>query len=247
MSVPVLLFTTTLLGSIAIFALLPPLPQPPSYHLFADPYRCFGLPYCTDFFSNLPFLLVGAAGLAVSSRQHRQQENPHLLTAYRLFFCSLILTGFASAYYHAAPDNPRLAVDRLAVALTLSCWLVMLLGERFPARMSRWWLALAILPGQLAVLAWIASELAGHGDLRPYLLFQGVAFTVALAVLLGSRAMPKRRLFLASAVLYGWALVCDLSDHALAAVFGFVSGHTLKHLLAAAAAAMPLLALRQSS
>jgi hypothetical protein len=40
-----------------------PLPQPQCYHNFADQRTFVGIPHCLNVVSNLPFLLVGAAGL----------------------------------------------------------------------------------------------------------------------------------------------------------------------------------------
>jgi hypothetical protein len=45
--------------------------------------------------------------------------------------------------------------------------------------------------------------------------------------------------------LYPLALLCDLLDRSIADLLGFVSGHTLKHVLAAGAAAWVVIALRR--
>ena len=46
------------------------------------------------------------------------------------FFSPLFLVGFASGFYHLAPDNGRLMWDRAAIALTLLAWLVAIFCER---------------------------------------------------------------------------------------------------------------------
>src|SRR5262245_66556667 len=50
-------------ASFAILPLLPPIPQDPSYHQFADQRTLLGIPNFWNVVSNLPFVLVGAMGL----------------------------------------------------------------------------------------------------------------------------------------------------------------------------------------
>src|ERR1700746_1848008 len=49
--------------SLAVLLLLPPIPQDQSYHQFADQRTLLGIPNFWNVVSNLPFLVVGAAGL----------------------------------------------------------------------------------------------------------------------------------------------------------------------------------------
>ena len=58
-----------MVASLAALLLLPPIPQDQSYHQFADQRTLFGIPNFWNVVSNLPFIAVGAVGLAaVSSR-----------------------------------------------------------------------------------------------------------------------------------------------------------------------------------
>src|SRR5262245_44027782 len=50
-------------ASLAILPLLPPIPQDPNYHQFADQRSLLGIPNFWNVVSNLPFVLVGAIGL----------------------------------------------------------------------------------------------------------------------------------------------------------------------------------------
>ena len=52
-----------MLISLAGLMLLPPLLQNQGYHGFADQRTLFGIPNFWNVFSNLPFIVVGAAGL----------------------------------------------------------------------------------------------------------------------------------------------------------------------------------------
>lgn len=47
-----------------VVAMLRPIPQPLSYHNFADTRRLLGIPRAFDVLSNLPFLIVGLLGMA---------------------------------------------------------------------------------------------------------------------------------------------------------------------------------------
>src|SRR5215475_9765872 len=88
---------------------LPPIPQDPAYHLFADQRPFLGIPNCLDVLSNLPFALVGLLGLAFVFRRGRENarafRDPWERWPYAILFAGIALTTLGSAYYHLAPDN----------------------------------------------------------------------------------------------------------------------------------------------
>jgi len=92
----------------------------------------------------------------------------------------------------------------------------------------------------LASVAWWAiTERTGIGDLRPYLLLQAAPLVLVPLWQAIHRAPRADRLAFAAAILlYVVAKAAELADHTLYTTLGVVSGHTLKHLLAAAAAAV---------
>jgi hypothetical protein len=51
------------LGIIVLMLRLPPIPQSPAYHLFADQRTWFGIPNFLNVISNLPFAIVGLIGV----------------------------------------------------------------------------------------------------------------------------------------------------------------------------------------
>src|ERR1700686_140785 len=59
---PLLLIALAIVIAVLAF-LLHPIPQPLSYHNFADQRSWLGIPNFGDVISNLPFALVGIAGL----------------------------------------------------------------------------------------------------------------------------------------------------------------------------------------
>ncbi|HAT31295.1 MAG TPA: hypothetical protein DCW29_10725 [Janthinobacterium sp.] len=71
--------------------------------------------------------------------------------------------------------------------------------------------------------------------MRPYLLLQ-MAPLVLIPLLQWRRPRRERLAFGAALGLYLLAKFCEVADHAIFDALGFVSGHTLKHLLASAAA-----------
>jgi hypothetical protein len=208
-----------------------PIPQLPDYHAFADQRPVFGIEHGADVLSNLGFLLVGGWGFVLASIRKRRGDAGGL--AWLVFFGALVFTGFGSAWYHLAPDDTRLIWDRTPIALACAALLSASVAQAVP---GRWWTP-TLLPvlsavGTLSVLWWYLS-----GDLRYYLLIQ-VAPLVLVPLLqwLSGAAAQSRRAFGLAVALYVLAKVCELNDARLLEALGAVSGHTLKHLLATAAA-----------
>src|SRR5262249_56188652 len=97
---------------------LPRIPQPQSYHAFADDRTMLGVPNFLNVASNLPFFVVGVLGLGLLLRHDAVRPGgPILDRAERwpllVLFAGVLLTGFGSSYYHLSPTTDRLAWDRL--------------------------------------------------------------------------------------------------------------------------------------
>jgi hypothetical protein len=213
-----------------------PIAQPPHYHEFADTRSVFGVPNGADVLSNAGFACAGIWGLSRLWRRGGWQMRHR--PGWTLFLAAVLLTSAGSTYYHLHPDNARLVWDRLPIALACAG---LIAAVRFDTRSTRgglWTLGLAGA-AILSVWWWYATELAGAGDLRPYLLLQGLPLVV---IPLWQAAEPaprhERLAFGAAIALYVVAKVAEVNDHTIHAALGVTSGHTLKHLLAAGAAAM---------
>jgi hypothetical protein len=110
----------------------------------------------------------------------------------------------------------------------------------------------AAMPCLLALAAiasvawWRFTDLAGAGDLRPYLLLQGLPIVlIPLWQWLHQCAAPPTVLAFGGALaIYIVAKLAEVNDHAIAAVLDPLTGHTLKHLLAVAAALLIVARLR---
>lgn len=208
---------------------LAPIAQWQSYHDFADQRTLLGLPHALNVLSNLPFLVVGALGLVQLRTMPRASSAP-----YGVFFAGVLLTAFGSAWYHLDPRDATLVWDRLPIALGFAGLVAGTLADRQPRRAVPYAAAFAFV-GLATVMTWAAT-----GNLLPYLVMQ-VGF-LAAALFATARlpsAYTRARWLYAAAALYGAAVACEYFDAAIAAAAGgAISGHTLKHLLAALALAV---------
>lgn len=219
---------------------LPPIPQDPAYHRLADTRSLLGMPNAANVLSNVPFVLVGVAGLrALASPARRTRaafREPREAGPYALFFVALALTGLGSAWYHWAPDSGRLLWDRLPLGMAVVSLLAATVTERVDTRAGLALLAPLAALAVWSVLHWHAGEARGQGDLRWYALIQFYpAVAIPLMLVLLPASYTRGGEVLAAAALYAAAKAFEALDAAVLAAGGIVSGHTLKHLLAAAA------------
>jgi uncharacterized membrane protein YeaQ/YmgE (transglycosylase-associated protein family) len=230
---------------------LPPLPQPEAYHAFAETRTVLGIPHFGDVVSNLAFVLVGVLGLVVlfPNRRSAGPRFVHPLEAWpwRVAFAAVVLVGVGSAYYHWEPTHLRLYWDRLAMSVLFMAILAAILGERIHPRAGFFALPFLVLLGMAGATHWLYTELQGAGDLRVYLLTQVLPIVGGLLLILLYRSPYTRGVdFVMAAGWYLLALVAQQFDQTIhAATAGWLSGHTLKHLLAATAVYWMLRMLRR--
>ena len=229
------------LAAIVAVALLPPIPQDPAYHDFADRRRFLGIPSALNVLSNVPFVLVGALGWTFLLRQGRQRADGPLTEAWErspfgILFAGIALTGFGSAYYHLAPGNVTLFWDRLPLTIVFMSLLALVIAERIGLAAGRRLLPLLLLAGAGSVLYWLLGELKGAGDLRPYGLVQFFPLVaIPLLLLLFPPRYTRGADLVGALAWYALAKLFELLDAQIFAVGGIVSGHTLKHLASAVA------------
>lgn len=222
---------------IAIIAvLLPPIPQPLSYHNFADQRGWLGIRNFGDVISNVPFALVGFAGLIVLLGPRAPRfTDPRERWLYLFMFAGLILTAFGSGYYHLAPNNARLVWDRIPIMMVFMALLAAVIAERVSVPAGLILFPVFEAAGVGSVLLWRATELAGHGDLRFYAAVQVYSILVLLLALLFPAKYTRGSDFAVVVALYVLAKVLEETDRQVFAVGHIISGHTLKHLAAATA------------
>lgn len=203
---------------------------------YADTRTLFGVPNFLNVASNLAFLLAGIAGLALCASARRPGKA---LASWRVFYAGMLLTSLGSAWYHLAPSDARIVWDRLGMTVAFVGLAFAVLGESTWVAIRPAILATAIVAGAASVLWWRYT-----GDLAPYAWVQ-LAPLACTATALAMRWIdqPLRRALEASLGLYVLAKLAETFDGGLyMASAHVVSGHTLKHLLAAAAAAAILAA-----
>ena len=221
-------FVLATAGAVLMAALHAPVPQPPEYHLFADTRRLLGIPNALNVLSSAGFALVGAWGLA-ALRGPAAFLDPRERNAWMVLFAGVALTSAGSAWYHLQPGNATLVWDRLPMAAGFMGLLAALIGERVSVRWGVGLLAPLVLLGAGSVGYWSWTD-----DLVPYLLVQLYPL-VAIPLLL---ALHPARYTRGEDLLLGlaWYLAAKLAesyDWEVYRFLGVVSGHTLKHLLAA--------------
>lgn len=232
---PLLLVSIAILvGAIALF--LRPIPQPFAYHNFADHRAWLGIPNFGDVVSNLPFALVGFAGLVflLGSRAPKFADHREA-RLYVVMFAGLTLTAIGSAYYHLAPDNARLVWDRIPIMIVFMALMAAVMAERVSVAAGLWLFPLFEAAGVGSVLLWHASEVAGHGDLRFYAAVQVYSILALLAALLLPTRYTRGSDYAIVVGFYVLAKILEETDRQIFALGHLVSGHTLKHLAAAAA------------
>jgi hypothetical protein len=151
---------------------------------------------------------------------------------------ALMLTAAGSTYYHLAPGNARLLWDRLPIALACGALLAAAYIRTHETDLTLTLPLAMVTLGAATVLWWYFTETRGRGDLRAYLMLQGAPLVlVPLWQWIAHSPARERAWFGAAVGLYVLAKLAELQDRAIFETLGFVSGHTLKHLLAAAASA----------
>jgi hypothetical protein len=225
-------------GIIVIMAVHGRIAQPVHYNEFADQSAAFGIPHAADVLSNAGFAVVAIWGW-LTLRPKRDSDRLRAgWPGYRLFLTGLFLTAFGSGFYHLAPDNARLIWDRLPIALVCVGLLVGVRGDTQPRLKTD---IEAIVLGLYAVASvawWVYTDRNGAGDLRPYLLLQGLSLVlIPLWQAIHRAPRADRIAFAAAMMLYVVAKLAEMFDHEISNALGIVSGHTLKHLIATMATA----------
>jgi hypothetical protein len=230
-----LIWLAVIAAAIALRIWHGPILQSASFHGFADVHTHLGIAHAADVLSNLPFAVAGVWGFVVLMRRQvlAPLDSATLLSA-ATFFTGLLLTAVGSALYHLSPENAGLAVDRLCMAVAFAGIVAWMLSEQLGSKAAEIALPCMLLAFPAAVLWWHAT-----GDLFPWAIVQFGGITALAWLSFMSPCMRKAGLSLIA--WYAAAKVCESLDHEIYDLtMQIMSGHTLKHLLAACAA-IPLI------
>ena len=231
-----------LLGLIALLALAvfgPVLPASAHQHGFADQRALWGIPCAGDVLSNLPFAIAGVWGLWALRRLAPGAVDRTSHTLSTLFFVGLLCTAVGSSVYHWQPQDAGLLWDRLGMVLPFAGLLGLAAAGRVSDR-AGWAMAGAVLlAGPAAVLWWALT-----GNLMPWAVVQLGGMLVVLVLACLPRRDGALAVHLGAVIgLYAVAKLFEAADHAVFdATHQWLSGHSIKHVLAAGAAWPVLLA-----
>lgn len=231
----ILVISSILLACILLIT--DPIPQDPAYHLLADHRHWLGTSNFANVFSNLPFAIVGLMGLFLST-----ENNVKTKLSWQIFFIGLIAVAVGSSYYHLNPNNQTLVWDRLPMMISFMALFIALLIENMPEYNEKTALPVAVLLGMSSVIYWDITD-----DLRFYGFMQFAPLLAIPLMLYFFKGRYSHRNYLAYALtFYILAKVFELTDSFIFELTGqIVSGHTIKHLLAAVATYCIYLMLKQ--
>jgi hypothetical protein len=199
------------------------MPQNPEYHHFIDSRIIIGVPNMQDVISNIFFVIVGFLGALEASKKTKLKK------AWVAFFVSVLLVGPGSAYYHWAPDNFTLIWDRLPMSLAFMALYIILLSEHVSLKCESFLLP-ALLIGVSSVLIWVLTT-----DLRFYFWIQFSSFiAIPLILSLYKSHFTHKSWYGFTLLFYAFAKIAEVKDKQIFhATNELISGHTLKHILAA--------------
>lgn len=232
----IIFMAVLILAAIVWVAGMPLIQQDIDYHSFADASYHLNLPNASNVLSNVGFVVAGIIGL----KRLSELPNSPAIFRWRFFFGSIVVVGLGSSYYHWWPSNDSLFWDRLPMTLGFASLTACLFAERMGERAgSRLFIPL-VLAGAASVVYWWATEKAGAGDLRPYILVQFLPMALApLLITLFPKGAAWDRPYWILLVGYGIAKGFEWQDIAVYEwTYHIVSGHTLKHVVAATAIAL---------
>lgn len=217
-----------------LFYFTSPIAQDPAYYLFADGRSMLSVPNFWNVTSNLPFAVVGIWGLYAVLKIDRSHARFELRNTYLVFFFGVFITAFGSSYFHLAPSDESLFWDRLPMTIGFAGLFAAVIGEYGSTVVARRCLPIFLVIGVLSVVYWQWTESHGAGDLRPYAIVQFLPMLIVPAILLMSKRKndigPYVWLMMASYVV---AKLLEFFDVAVYDAIQVMSGHSLKHVIAA--------------
>jgi len=215
--------------AVVVVALTIHIVRGPDFHHYADARVWLGIPHAGDVLSNVAFLIVAARGL-----RHAY------VSLGRLVCLGVAAIGVGSALYHVAPSDTLLAFDWAPIAITLGLLSAAVIRDRGGPGGIAAIVAVAFAVGSVAW--WIATGGTLGGNMAPYVAVQaaGIALPPLVAVL--ARGDVRTGWLFAGLAGFALARVFAAYDRALLDAIG-ISGHSLKHIAAAQAAACALRAL----
>jgi len=227
------LIAITAVPIVATFVLVDPIPQPASYHDFADNRTLLGIANFWNVISNALFLVFGLTGLRQVLANRDLAIVPRLEMAYGVLFAGIAITALGSGWFHLDPNNDSLFWDRMPMTIAFMALFTIILGENVSEKLAARLLWPLLLLGCGSVFYWDYTESLGAGDLRHYALVQFLPLILIPAILLGYRSIfDSTRFYWIAIGLYVLAKLFEHFDQLILGFGGIISGHSLKHIAA---------------
>jgi hypothetical protein len=231
------LLTITVIAMLITFSFVEPVPQDSRYHAFADSRTFLHIPNTQDVLSNIPLAIVGLLGIFTTGKRLRDNSFHASVFQYLIFFSGVFLTGFGSFYYHLSPSNETLIGDRLPITILTLGFFCSVIAEMVNPKASLVLVGPLLLIGIGSVFYWNYTEALGHGDLRLYGVVQFLPLILIPLILLMYKPPESYLPYIIGLVIfYALSRLTEAFDRQIFEILRIISGHTLKHLFAAAAA-----------
>ncbi len=212
--------------SIVSLFFVEPISQDLTYHNFADSRTMLGISNFFDVASNLPFIFVGLLGIFCIINNWGVSSS----WSWLILFLAVFFVSFGSSYYHLSPENKTLTWDRIPMAIGFMALFVIVLTDYVNNRLEKWLLIPMCLVGICSVIYWHITD-----DLRIYAWVQFVSMALLLIII--SVYKPnylKTKYLIYAFVFYTLSKLAEHFDKQIFELMGqIVSGHSIKHLLAA--------------
>ncbi|MDX1302181.1 hypothetical protein [Photobacterium sp.] len=212
-----------------------PIRQSRHFYDYADNRTLLGIQNFWNVISNLPFLWVGFKGLSLFTDRHSFAHEPAVTHLYPFFFISMIMAFFGSSYYHLTPNHFTLMLDRIPITLTFITLYCIMLSEYVSRDAGRWLFFPMVVYGLLSVIYWYhGTQITGRGNIAAYVLVQVIPIIhFPLILYLFSPRFSLRQYYLYALIAYVIAKWAESNDDEIYAFLGGISGHSIKHLIAA--------------
>ncbi|WP_082008698.1 hypothetical protein [Photobacterium gaetbulicola] len=223
-----------ILGVLAIY--FSPIRQSRNFYDYADQRLFLGIPHFWNVVSNVGFLVVGLIGLR-KNHQCSLAREPALSFAYPLFFLSLVGAFLGSSLYHLSPGPFTLMLDRIPITIGFISLYCIVIAEYLSPKLGKAMLLPTLAYGVLSVIYWYMTDVVnGRGDMAPYVLVQLLPIIhIPIILWLYPNRHHPTKYYLYALGLYVLCKMAESKDDELYQLTSQISGHSLKHILAALA------------
>ncbi len=220
-----LILISILIGEFIIIWSMGPIAQSQEYHNFADTRTFLGINNFFDVISNIPFIFFGLWGIYEVYKNY--SKIPYALS-WMILFIGVLLVAPGSIHYHLNPNDSTLIWDRLPMTIGFMALLVGVFCLYFPNKYEKVFLPIAVLLGFGSIYYWVVFK-----DLRVYYYVQTTAIIIIpLLVILYKNPKIKVKYLMGAFLFYLTAKITETFDDQFYS-FLPLSGHTIKHVLAA--------------